>query len=140
MKGGEHYPTARAGCCWKAAQALAVGTGNCGKSAATTEALVTIGQTIEAQRFTKWRWGRINRALSVLLVRVSRGCWRSRFRFARKVPGRVRWRNDFIVRSGAIHGNQDRRSFEELDLLVLGDEQLGGQRPFGSVFPPTVSC
>ena len=34
-----------------------------------------------------------------------------------------------------VHGYKDRGGLEQLDLLVLGDEQLGGVLPFRSVFP-----
>jgi len=34
-----------------------------------------------------------------------------------------------------IHSHQDRRSLEQLNLLVLGDQQLGSVLPLGSVFP-----
>ena len=34
-----------------------------------------------------------------------------------------------------VHGDEDRGGLEQLDLLVLGDEQLGGVLPFRSVFP-----
>jgi hypothetical protein len=34
-----------------------------------------------------------------------------------------------------VHSHQDRCSLEQLHLLVLGDQQLGGQLPLGCVFP-----
>jgi hypothetical protein len=35
-----------------------------------------------------------------------------------------------------VHCNQNRSSFQELHLLVLGNEKLGSIRPFRRVFPP----
>ena len=34
-----------------------------------------------------------------------------------------------------VHPNQYRRSFQQLDLLVLGDEEFGSVSPFWSVLP-----
>ncbi len=44
---------------------------------------------------------------------------------------------EFRRRGGiVIHSDQDRRRLEQLHLLMLGDEQFGGVRPFRRMLPP----
>lgn len=55
--------------------------------------------------------------------------------------GRARggWRDGGVVAVAVcgvlVHGDEDGGSFEQLDLLVLGDEQLGRVLPFGRMLP-----
>lgn len=89
------------------------------------------------------RRGRVRRA-AVLHLRISARGGGCRIPIAAEVPGRVGWcrRGDgggSDARVGArvvVHGDQNRGCLQKLDLLVLGNQELGSVGPFGSVLPP----
>ena len=76
------------------------------------------------------RRSRLCRARLVLSRVETRGFWRSRRVVAVAHLGHVsaRYRVD-------VHGHEDRSRLEQLDLLMLGYEELGGELPFRRVFP-----
>ena len=70
-----------------------------------------------------WWWG-IARRNGLVVPRVGR------------TGGGGRWGGVIAFNHVLVHGDKDGRRFKQLDLLVLGDEQLGGDCPFGRMFPP----
>lgn len=77
-------------------------------------------------------------AHSVVVALWGRGSF-SGAQLITEIRTRGRWRGGAAVALAAItilvHGNEDRGGLEQLHLLVLGDEQLGGVLPFRRMFP-----